>query len=63
MDLRVSIILVAALVVACVGDSNVPTDGGSDATADAAVDVKVDAPPGTCVFGTSHFDDGCKFGP
>lgn len=49
---------------ACVGDSNQPNDGGSDVTApDAGPDVTQDAPIGTCVFGASHFDDGCKFGP
>jgi len=60
MTVRLSIIVVAALVVACVGDSNQPNDGGNDVT---TPDAAIDAPPGTCVFGTSHFDDGCKFGP
>jgi len=64
MALRPFIIIVAALAVGCVGDSNQPNDAGSDVTtSDAAPDTSADSPPGTCVFGTSHFDDGCKFGP
>jgi hypothetical protein len=60
------IIFAAFALAACVGDSSQPTDGGSDVTtSDAAPDTSADAAPpiGTCVFGTSHFDDGCKFGP
>src|SRR5437762_357712 len=62
MALRAYIILVAALAVACVGDSNQTGDAGNDAAVDAAPDVKSDAGPTTCVFGTSHFDDGCTLG-
>ena len=63
---RLSIILVATFALcACVGDSSQPNDGGGDVTTnDAAPDVtQGDAGPGTCVFGTSHFGDGCKFQP
>jgi hypothetical protein len=62
---RLSIILIATFALcACVGDSNQPNDGGGDVTVnDASPDVKTDAGPTTCVFGTSHFGDGCKFQP
>jgi hypothetical protein len=60
------IVVVVFALGACVGDSNPSNDaGGNDVvtTSDAGPDVATDAPIGTCVFGTSHFDDGCKFGP
>ena len=65
MVIRLAFILFAFALCACVGDSNQPVDAGGDATtSDAGSDVTApDAPIGTCVFGTSHFDDGCKFGP
>ena len=66
MARRAFIILVTLATSACVGDGNQPNDaGGDDATPlDGGSDAKPDAAPnGTCVFGTSHFDDGCKFGP
>jgi hypothetical protein len=59
------IVFIAFAIAACVGDSNPANDAGNDSSVtDAAPpDVAVEAAPGTCVFGTSHFDDGCKFGP
>src|SRR5438105_2496953 len=61
--------VIALALCACVGDNGQPTDAGNDALTDASTDVgpqpdaKTEAGPTTCVFGTSHFDDGCKFGP
>jgi hypothetical protein len=52
-----------------VSDASVSDGSGSDGSVfdgsapDAPVDAKTDAPKGTCVFGTSQFDDGCTFGP
>jgi hypothetical protein len=65
------IILVAAFALtACVGDGGQPNDAGGNGdvttttTDGAAPDASSpDTGPGNCVFGTSHFDDGCKFGP
>lgn len=66
MARRAFFILAAFALGACVGDSNPSNDaGGGDVNVtDAGPDVSSsDAPAGPCVFGTSHFDDGCKFGP
>lgn len=67
MARRLSIILVATLALcACVGDSTQPIDAGNDASINDAVappDGAVEAAPGACIFGTSHFGDGCKFQP
>jgi len=70
MPKRSSIIVVsifAFAAAACVGDNGQPGgDAGNDAAldaGDAATPDAAEAGPGTCVFGTSHFGDGCKFQP
>ena len=59
--MRVSLwMLVAAMVLGCVGgdDSSTSDAGGKDGGTDA-----ITGDAGHCVFGTSHFGDGCEFGP
>jgi hypothetical protein len=59
--LRVSIWMLVIAMVGCVGADDSSTsdagthDGGIDAASDGAVT--------HCVFGASHFGDGCQFGP
>jgi hypothetical protein len=57
----VLLVLLAAWLAGCVGDSSSVPDAGDGGSNDAMN--QPDATNGTCVFGTSHFGDGCKFGP
>lgn len=61
----IAIVVMVSLSALCACNTlSTSNDGGSDAGADVIVDdalVKSDAPP--CVFGQSHFGDGCTFGP
>jgi hypothetical protein len=62
--MRVSLwMLVVAMMVGCVGgDDSSTSDGGAKdgSTGDAT---SSDGSAEHCVFGASHFGDGCKFGP
>lgn len=59
-----AVVVAIAMVLAsgCVSDtSSNPDGGGPDAASPDGNNGDAGGAP--CVFGTSHFGDGCKFGP
>ena len=54
-------VIIFVLIVAC--GSNSATDAGVDAAADVVDDALVKSDAAHCVFGKSHFGDGCTFAP
>jgi hypothetical protein len=63
---RFAPIAFALMLLACTDSSAsgdaAPSDGSTNDGGSIA-DGGYEAAPGQCIFGKSHFNDGCKFGP